>query len=68
MTLEANCSKWGCVLYKGIKNEGDELTERPYCFIYPNGIPYSVVFGKNEGRRCYYLKQQSQIQSINKKD
>ncbi len=56
------CYERGCKHYQGIKNDGDELTERPYCKAFPNEIAYGddkhlkvrpgqknkIIFGKNE--------------------
>ena len=32
----------------GVKNDGDESTERPYCAAFPDGIPEEIAYGDNK--------------------
>lgn len=51
MIAEPNCSVRKCRFYLGIKNDGDELTERPYCAAYPDGIPDAIAYGMDAHMR-----------------
>ena len=42
------CYKRGCKHYQGIKNDGEELTERPYCKAFPDGIPNEIAYGDDK--------------------
>lgn len=37
-----------CKHYLGVKNDGDEMTERHVCKAFPNGIPYAIASGENK--------------------
>lgn len=42
------CLKRGCKHYKGIIQPGSsELSERPVCVAYPQGIPDRIAYGKD---------------------
>ena len=32
----------------GVKNDGDEQTERNYCKAFPDGIPEEIAYGNNK--------------------
>ena len=42
------CYKRKCNHYLGIKNNGDELTERPYCKAFKDQIPDTIAYGNNK--------------------
>ena len=42
------CYKRKCKQYQGIKNDGDELTERPYCKAFTDQIPDDIAYGSNK--------------------
>jgi len=42
------CYKRKCKHYQGIKNDGDELTERPYCKAFPDQIPDGIAYGSDK--------------------
>jgi len=42
------CSDRKCKHYIGIKNDGDELSERPYCKAFEDGIPNDISYGNNK--------------------
>jgi len=49
MIKEPNCYKRKCRFYLGITQpDGSELTERPYCAAYPDGIPDDIAYGKDK--------------------
>lgn len=42
------CFSRDCIHYKGIKQDDeDELTERPVCAAFPDGIPFDISYGDN---------------------
>jgi len=46
MILESTCSKRKCIHYIGISQpDGTEISERPICEAYPNGIPDDITLG-----------------------
>ena len=45
MILEPKCWTRRCKHYTGIINDGDEMTERPACRAYPDGIPEDIAYG-----------------------
>lgn len=47
MMSEPRCSQRGCKYFIGIKNGGDETTERPVCEAFPDGIPDEIAYGNN---------------------
>jgi hypothetical protein len=51
MILAANCYNRKCKHYRGVKNDGDELTERVFCKAYPDKIPDDIAYGKNKHLR-----------------
>ncbi len=51
MLLESNCIKRKCIHFKGIKNDGDEFTERVHCAAYPDKIPDVIAYGKNKHKK-----------------
>ena len=44
---EPRCYKRNCVHFIGVKNDGDETTERVVCKAFPDGIPDVIAYGKN---------------------
>lgn len=47
MLMEPNCYKRGCKHFLGVKNDGDETTERVYCAAFLDRIPSDVAYGNN---------------------
>ena len=48
MLAEPNCFKRHCKHYLGvIQPDGTEMTERPACAAFPEGIPAVIAYGKN---------------------
>jgi hypothetical protein len=45
MIQEPNCWKRHCRNFLGVKNDGDETSERVYCRIYPDRIPDGIAYG-----------------------
>jgi hypothetical protein len=48
MIQEPKCSLRGCKHYSGIKSDGIEVNERPYCPAFPDGIIEDIAFGDNK--------------------
>ena len=48
MIEQPKCSKRRCIHFLGVKNDGDETTERNYCMAYPNEIPTEIAYGKDK--------------------
>ena len=48
MIREPECSKRECKYYTGVKNDGDETTERVVCEAFPDGIPDEIAYGEND--------------------
>lgn len=48
MLIESNCRKRKCKHYVGVKNNGDEMTERVSCKAFPNKIPFIIAYGDNK--------------------
>ena len=48
MITEPKCSKRFCRFFLGVKNDGDESTERAYCAAYPDRIPDDIAYGEDE--------------------
>jgi hypothetical protein len=44
---EPNCSKRNCIFFQGVKNDGDETTERVFCTAFLDGIPAEIAYGDN---------------------
>jgi len=53
MLSESKCSEKDCKFFGGVKNDGDEKTERVFCEVYPDGIPDDIAYGD---RVCEYLE------------
>ena len=53
MLTEPTCYKRNCKYYLGVKNDGDESTERNYCEAFPDGIPNEIADGKNKHLKPY---------------
>jgi hypothetical protein len=51
MIQEPKCSKRNCIHFIGVKNDGDETTERVVCAAYPDGIPDVIAYGKNKHKK-----------------
>ena len=47
MLQEPKCSIRKCVHLIGVKNDGDETTERVVCKAFPDGIPGEIAYGDN---------------------
>jgi len=48
MSLPApRCYQRGCKHFLGVKNDGDETTERPVCEAFSDGIPKEIAYGDN---------------------
>lgn len=47
MLLEPTCYTRQCKHFLGVKNDGDETTERNFCKAFPDGIPDEIAYGKN---------------------
>lgn len=45
MLAEPTCHKRKCKHFLGIKNDGDETTERVYCEAFPDRIPAEIAYG-----------------------
>ena len=48
MIAEPICWKRKCRHLIGVKNDGDERTERNYCEAFPDGIPKEIAYGNNK--------------------
>lgn len=48
MIIEPNCSKRKCKHFVGVKNNGDETTERVFCMAFPDKIPDIIAYGDNK--------------------
>lgn len=48
MIKTPECHKRECKHYLGIKNDGDELTERSYCDAFNDQIPDEIAYGSNK--------------------
>ena len=48
MIIEPTCFIRNCVHFLGVKNNGDERTERVICKAFPDGIPYEISYGDNK--------------------
>jgi len=53
MLTEPKCSKRKCKHYLGVKNDGDESTERNYCAAFSDGIPKIIAYGENKHDKPY---------------
>ena len=47
MIAEPQCSKRSCKHFDGVKNDGDETTERVFCKAYSDKIPDRIAYGKD---------------------
>jgi len=48
MIIEPRCSERKCAHYVGIdQNDGTELSEKPVCIAFPEGIPREIAYGDN---------------------
>lgn len=48
MIAPPTCWNRKCKHYQGVKNNGDEMTERVYCLAFPDGIPDTIAYGTNK--------------------
>lgn len=48
MIATPECWSRGCIHYIGVKNDGNEATERVCCSAFSNGIPDEIAYGDNE--------------------
>ena len=51
MLVIPKCFKRKCKHYIGVKNDGDETTERVYCTAYPDQIPDDIAYGSNKHKK-----------------
>ena len=51
MIQEPKCFKRKCKHFIGVKNDGDETTERVYCAAYPDMIPDVIAYGTNKHKK-----------------
>lgn len=47
MLAEPRCYTRNCRHFIGVKNDGDEATERVFCVAFPDGIPDDISYGDN---------------------
>jgi len=47
MIITPQCFKRNCKHFLGVKNDGDETTERVYCAAFPDRIPNKIAYGDN---------------------
>lgn len=52
MLLEPRCSERNCIHFQGVRNDGDESTERVFCVAFPDRIPNKIAYGKNKHTRA----------------
>lgn len=48
MIAEPRCFTRKCKYFIGVKNDGDETTERVVCKAFPDGIPEDIAYGDND--------------------
>jgi len=53
MLLEPKCFTRQCRHFIGVKNDGDETTERVYCEAFPDKIPSEIAYGNNPHTKVY---------------
>ena len=53
MMAEPQCSKRRCTHFMGVKNDGDESTERVVCKAFPEGIPSVIAYEDNLHTETY---------------
>jgi hypothetical protein len=53
MIAEPNCYRRRCKHFIGVKNDGDETTERVVCAAFPDGIPDEIAYGENDHTAPY---------------
>jgi hypothetical protein len=47
MIIEPTCFQRNCKHFLGVKNDGEETTERVYCKAFPDRIPDGIAYGNN---------------------
>ncbi len=47
------CALRNCKHFLGVKNDGDEMTERVYCEAFPDKIPDEIAYGDNKHLEPY---------------
>jgi hypothetical protein len=47
MLRESKCWTRRCINFIGVRNDGDESTERNYCKAFQDGIPNEIAYGDN---------------------
>lgn len=57
------CYHRKCIHFLGVKNDGDEMTERVYCKVYPDRIPDGIAYGKDS---CSDYKKKKTIKTYDK--
>jgi hypothetical protein len=53
MILEPNCHKRQRVHFIGVRNDGDETTERVVRKAFPDGVPRDIAYGDNPHTKPY---------------
>lgn len=48
MMREPKCWTRACAHFIGVRNDGDETTERVCCEAYPDGIPNEIAYGNDQ--------------------
>jgi hypothetical protein len=49
MLSEPHCSQRKCRYFLGVDQpDGTEMTERPYCPAFPDGIPFEIAYGSDK--------------------
>ncbi len=48
MLATPKCFERKCIHFLGVKNDGDERTERVYCSAFDNRIPDEISYGDNK--------------------
>ncbi len=53
MLAEPKCYTRRCKHFIGVKNDGDEATERVYCRAFPDKIPDEIAYGNNPHKEVH---------------
>ncbi len=60
MLDEPRCFSRQCRHFIGVKNDGDEMTERVVCEAFPDRIPHEIAYGDNR-HLTVYPSQENEI-------